>query len=149
VAKGFEGMLDCHRSVSDWIESNSNDRHLHVVAEDLDEEIDWLLGNNFIWRAGYDRFRDYGRYFQAMEERLKRLQSLPQVKDDEKRERIRRRWKPWYATWKNDHAKPQLWEIGWLLMEWRVSEFAPGFPRKVKVSEKRIEQMMADLDISL
>ncbi|MFK7911334.1 MAG: hypothetical protein AB8F34_12145 [Akkermansiaceae bacterium] len=34
-------------------------------------------------------------------------------------------------------------------MEWRVSEFAPSFPRRVKVSEKRIEQAMADLDISM
>ena len=77
-------MLESHRTVAEWIESNRNDHHLHAVAEDLSEEIDWLLGPDFVWRAGYDRFRGYGRYFQAMEERLKRLQSLPQIKDDER-----------------------------------------------------------------
>ncbi|MCP5534671.1 MAG: ATP-dependent RNA helicase HrpA [Akkermansiaceae bacterium] len=146
VARGFESMLESYRVVSEWIESNRNDRHLHVVADDLSEEIGWLLGKGFIWRAGYARFCEYGRYFQAMEERLQRLQSLPQVKDDEKRERIRRQWKPWYAAWKHEPAKPQLWEIGWLLMEWRVAEFAPGFPRKVKVSEKRIQEKLTPFD---
>ncbi len=102
VAKGFESMLESHRNVSEWIEANRNDRHLHVVADDLSEEIDWLLGPDFIWRAGYDRFRNYGRYFQAMEERIKRLHSLPQVKDDEKRERVQRLWDKWYPVWKKD-----------------------------------------------
>lgn len=84
-----------------------------------------------------------------MEERLKRLQSLPQIKDDEKRERIQRLWKPWFEVWKADPKNAEIWQLGWWLMEWRVSEFAPSFPRKMKVSEKRIEQAMADLDISI
>ena len=77
-----------------------------------------------------------------MGERLKRLESLPQVKDDEKRERVRGLWEPWYERWKTDPADAQLWQVGWLLMEWRVAEFAPNSPRRVKVSQKRIEEMV-------
>jgi len=149
VTKGFEAIIDSQRVITDWIELHQSDRNVYVIANDLSEEIDWLLGSDFIWRAGYARFCQYGRYFQAMEERLKRLQSLPQIKDDEKRERIQRLWKPWFELWKADPKNAEIWQLGWWLMEWRVSEFAPSFPRKMKVSEKRIEQAMADLDISI
>jgi len=32
-----------------------------------------------------------------------------------------------------------------MLMEWRVAEFAPSFPRKIKVSEKLVENVLDDL----
>ncbi|MBK1854077.1 ATP-dependent RNA helicase HrpA [Verrucomicrobiaceae bacterium 5K15] len=145
VCRGFEEMLESYRVISDWIEDNASDRHLNLIARDLAEEIEWLLGSGFAWRAGYDRLRDYGRYFQAMEERLKRLESLPLVKDDEKRERVCRLWDDWFVIWKKSPDNVNLWPIGWQLMEWRVAEFAPSLPRKIKVSEKKIETAMASL----
>ena len=142
VCRGFEEMLSSYRAISNWIENNGKDRHLHIVASDLAEEISWLLGAGFVWRAGYSRMVEYGRYFQAMEERLKRLESLPLMKDDEKRERVSRLWQPWFTAWREDPANVSLWQCGWLLMEWRVAEFAPSQPRRVKVSEKKIETML-------
>lgn len=147
VSEGFEAMLDSHRRVSDWIEKNRDHHHLGIVADDLSEEIGWLLGAGFVWRAGYQRMIDYSRYFTAMEERLKRLDSLPQIKDDEKRERVQRYWDPWFTIWKKDPSMPALWECGWLLMEWRVAEFAPSFSRKVKVSEKKVQQLFDELGV--
>ena len=91
---------------------------------------------------------DYGRYFIAMEERLKRLDSLPQVKDDEKRERVQRYWYHWFSIWRKDPTMPLLWQCGWMLMEWRVAEFAPSMPRKVKVSEKKVQVLFDELDIA-
>ncbi len=146
VCRGFEDMLGSYRRVSDWIEANRGDRHLHIIAKDLAEEVDWLLGSGFVWRAGYFRMIDYGRYFYAMEERLKRLESLPLVKDEEKRERICRLWDQWFQIWKKDPQGVTLWALGWQLMEWRVAEFAPSQPRRVKVSEKRISIQIENLD---
>ena len=148
VASGFEDMCEIRGRVSDWIEDHRDDRHLKVVVEDLEEEMAWLLGDNFIWRAGYARFSDYGRYFHVMEERIKRLKSLPQAKDDEKRQRVEHLWAPWYRAWKGSPDDVSLWPCGWLLMEWRAAEFAPGLPRRTKVSEKRIRAMMDELDIT-
>lgn len=147
VARGFEDMCDRRGRVTEWMEQHRNDRHLHVVVEDLEEEVDWLLASGFIWRAGYERFCDYGRYFEAMEERLKRLQSLPQIKDDEKRQRVQHLWRHWYLAWKENQDDDRLWPCGWMLMEWRIAEFAPSMSRKIKVSQKRIQSMMDDLDI--
>lgn len=146
VCSGFEATIESYRRVADWIEDHRGDRHLGVAAEDLAEELEWLLGAGFVWRAGYLRMKDYPRYFLAMEERLKRLQSLPVYKDDEKRERVQGQWQRWLALWREDPGRTDLWAPGWLLMEWRVAEFAPGFPRKVKVSEKRIEALLDGLE---
>ncbi len=142
VGNGFESMLDSYRWVSDWVEDHKDDRNLWVVAEDLAEEHHWLLHRGFVWRAGYGRFTDYARYFKAQEERIKRLKSLPLIKDDEKRERIQRLWDRWYPLWKESPNDTNLWAVGWLMMEWKVAEFAPSFPRKVKVSEKRVEESL-------
>ncbi|BDS06692.1 ATP-dependent RNA helicase HrpA [Oceaniferula spumae] len=147
VCEGFESMLTSYRIVSDWIQDNGSDRHLSVVAADLTEEIEWLLGSGFAWRAGYSRLVEYGRYFQAMEERLKRLESLPLVKDDEKRHRVCRLWDAWFVIWRKDPDNVSLWPVGWLLMEWRVAEFSPSQPRRNKVSEKMIERELQALDI--
>jgi ATP-dependent helicase HrpA len=147
IAREFELMCDSRGRVYEWMEQNRDDRHLHVVVEDLEEEMDWLLATGFIWRAGYERFCAYNRYFAVMEDRLKRLQSLPQIKDDEKRERVQQLWNHWYLAWKENPDDVKLWPCGWLLMEWRAAEFAPGMSRKVKVSQKRIRSMMDDLDI--
>jgi len=148
VTRGFESMCDGRGRVAEWMEQHRDDRHLKVVVEDLEEEMDWLLSSGFIWRSGYERFCDYGRYFEAMEERLKRLQSLPQIKDDEKRQRVQSLWRRWYLAWKENQDDDRLWPCGWLLMEWRIAEFAPSMSRRVKVSQKRIQSMMDDLDIA-
>lgn len=145
VCRGFEAMLECYRRISYWIETNRTDRHLNVVANDLAEEIDWLLGSGFAWRAGYRRMVDYARYFQAMEERLKRLASLPLVKDEEKRQRIHPHWHRWFQLWKQAPENATLWPVGWQLMEWRITEFAPGVPRQMKVSAKKIATALDEL----
>ena len=119
-----------------------------MVASDLAQEVDWLLGASFVWRSGYSRMADFQRYFKAMEERLQRLTSLPQFKDDEKRERVQQYWSLWLECWKEQPEAVKYWPCGWLLMEWRIAEFAPSFPRKVKVSEKRIQVMFDELDIA-
>lgn len=138
VCRGFEQMLECYRRVSDWMESHAADRHLGAVARDLAEEIEWLLGDGFAWRAGYRSMSGYARYFQAMEERLNRIESLPLVKDEEKSRRIQPHWSRWFALWKQAPQNASLWPVGWQLMEWRVAEFAPGIPRQTKVSAKKI-----------
>ncbi|MGB1260027.1 MAG: ATP-dependent RNA helicase HrpA [Akkermansiaceae bacterium] len=142
ITQSFEAMLDIHPTIASWVEQQQGQRHLSDIAEDISQEVDWLLGNQYVWRAGYRNFIDYPRYFSAIEERLKRLDSLPIIKDEEKRHRIQRLWCPWYDRWKANPTDSRLWEIGWLMMEWRVSEYAPSQPRRMKVSEKKIETLL-------
>lgn len=140
VAKGLDNALREYSGIVAWVEKNQEDRNLGNVAEDIAEELEWLTHGGFIWRAGYDRIRDYGRYFQAIEERLRRLESLPLAKDEEKMRRVRRIWHGWFLAWQKEPDNTQLWQLGWMLEEMRVMEFAPNFPKKTKVSLKKIEE---------
>ncbi len=55
-------------------------------------------------------------------------------------ERVRGFWEPWHAAWTGKPDDPSLWDYGWLLMEYRVSIFAPDVPVAGKVSEKLLRE---------
>ena len=121
------------------------DRNLGPVAEDLEEQLAWLLRGHFAWRAGFARLRDYPRRLQAIRSRLGRLSSLPLIKDLEKMQRLRRLWLPWFRRWTAAPEDVRLWDAGWMLEEYRVSLFAPDVRCAGKVSEKRIEEVIGAL----
>jgi len=37
---------------------------------------------------------------------------------------------------------PKLWPLGWMLEEYRISIFAPDITLRMKVSKKRVEELM-------
>ncbi|MFP6865757.1 MAG: DUF3418 domain-containing protein, partial [Roseibacillus sp.] len=74
--------------------------------------------------------------------RLQRLESQPIVRDEEKRARLQPLWEKWIARWTEHPEAVRFWEIGWMLSELRLAQFAPGQPREMRVSEKRVEKAM-------
>jgi len=142
VCDALERAVVSYRKIADWMEEHREDRHLGEVVADLDEELEWLLRPGFAWKAGFGRFRRYQRYFHAIEERLQRLASHPLIRDEEKRARLRPVWEDWRAQWKESPEAARLWEPGWMIEELRLLLFAPGQPREMKVSEKRVERAM-------
>lgn len=140
------------RSLASWtpavqelkveIEGMRGDRNLHSIAEDLDEELAWLLRGEFVMRTRIETVLDYGRYFEAMKVRLQRVKGFPLIKDLEKMELIRKYWSPWFLEWSKNPEVMHLWEIGWMLEEFRISLFAPNIRTKMKVSEKRISERL-------
>jgi len=122
-----------------WIMAKRGDRHLAAVAEDLEEELEWLLRPRFAWRAGYERLANYGRHWRAIRSRLGRIESLPLIKDLEKMERVRRLWGPWMARWTAAPEDPQWWGFGWKLEDLRMQLFAPDLGG-AGVSEKKLAE---------
>jgi len=142
VAEAVEGMADADGRVREWMDRHRRDRHLSEVVGQLEEQREWLLRSGFGWKAGYDRMRRYQRYFFGMEERISRLETQPLIRDEEKQDQFLPLWDEWLVQW---HARPEavrLWDIGWLLEEWRLQLFAPGVPHVGKVSAKRIEKAL-------
>jgi ATP-dependent helicase HrpA len=142
IGRALDGVLEILPELRAWIAANRKDRNLGPVAEDLDEQLAWLLRGRFAWHAGYARLCDYPRRFRAIRSRLGRIKALPLVKDLEKMERLRRWWTPWFRRWTAEPANPRHWEAGWLLEEHRVALFAPDVPTLGKVSEKRLEELL-------
>ena len=64
------------------------------------------------------------------------------MRDEEKCARILPLWEAWIARWTENPEAVRFWEIGWMLEELRMAQFAPSQPREMRVSEKRIEKAM-------
>ena len=142
ICEGLEEAVESYRRVSDWMERNRQEPFLGEVVSDLDEELTWLWRAGFAWKAGPERMKKYQRYFYGMEERIARLESHPLVRDEEKRARLQPLWERWIASWTAHPAAVRYWEIGWMLEELRLAQFAPTQPREMRVSEKRIEKAL-------
>jgi ATP-dependent helicase HrpA len=138
ICEALEEAVESERKLREWMHTHRGDRHLAEVVADLEEEMAWLWRPGFVWKAGYARMKRYQRYFFAMEERLQRLESQPLVRDEEKRLRLQPYWQDWMARWTAAPEAVRWWEAGWMLEEFRLQLFAPGQPRRLKVSEKRL-----------
>jgi ATP-dependent helicase HrpA len=140
VGGALDGVMEMLPEVRGWISKHAGDRNHGGVAEDLEEQLGWLLRGGFAWRAGFSRLLEYPRILRGVRSRLGRIASLPLVKDLEKMERFRRLWVPWHRAWVGDPEDAGLWGHGWVLEEWRIALFAPDVASVGKVSEKRIEE---------
>jgi ATP-dependent helicase HrpA len=146
VGKSLDEVLEILPDIREWLARHRKDRNLGEIADDLDEQLAWLFRQRFAWRAGFSGLCDYPRRLRAVRSRLGRISSLPIIKDLEKMERLRRLWVLWFRRWTANPEDPALWPLGWALEEFRVSLFAPDVPCVGKVSEKRIERMLAESD---
>lgn len=143
IGGSLDEVMEILPGIREWLARHRNDRNMGEIAEDLDEQLAWLFRQRFASRAGFAGLRDYPRRLRAIRSRLGRISSLPIVKDLEKMQRVRRLWEPWFRKWMEKPDDPALWPTGWALEELRVSLFAPDMPCVMKVSEKRIEEMLA------
>jgi ATP-dependent helicase HrpA len=145
VGSTCDAILELLPAIRKWVEAKRKDRNFGEIAEDIEEELEWLFRPHFAWRAGYAGLREYPRRLRAIQTRIARLSSLPIVKDLEKMDRLRNYWEPWFSRWKSQSDAPELWAAGWSLEEYRVSLFAPDLPVLGKVSEKRISEILGAL----
>ena len=142
VAEAVEGMAEADGRVREWMEKHHSHRHLGEVVRQLEEQRAWLLRPGFAWKGGYQRMKRYQRYFFGMEERLQRLETQPLIRDEEKQDQFLPLWDRWMILWQDRPEAVRIWEIGWMLEEWRLQLFAPGVPRVGKVSAQRIERAL-------
>jgi ATP-dependent helicase HrpA len=142
IGQALDAIVKGEREVREWISAHKGDRNFGEISDDLEEQLSWLMRENYVWRAGYETFLDYPRRYRAIRSRLARIGSLPLVKDLEKMDILHDYWVQWFASWIATPDQPDLWETGWLLEEWRVSLFAPDVEVKGKVSEKRVQKAL-------
>ena len=142
VVEAVEALAGADGRVREWMEKNREDRHLGEVVRQLEEQRDWLLRPGFGWKAGFERMKRYQRFFYGMEERIRRLETQPLIRDEEKQDQFIPLWDEWLVQWHQRPEAVRLWEVGWLLEEWRLQLFAPGVPHFGKVSAKRIEKAL-------
>ncbi len=146
IGAALDEIVSAERDVREWITKHKGDRNYGEIAEDLEEQLSWLMREHFAWASGYNTFIDLPRRFRAIRSRLGRIASLPLVKDLEKMDIIRPLWSEWFERWRDKPNQASLWEIGWLLEEWRIQTFAPDVELKTKTSEKIIMKKLGELN---
>ncbi len=134
--------MESFQKVWGWMDAHRSEQHLGEVVADVEEQLAWLLRPGFAWKTGFARMRRYDRYFRGIEERLQRVESHPLVRDEEKQDQMAPLREEWIVAWQQSPEAVRMWEIGWMLEEWRLQLFAPGMPREGKVSGKRIAKAL-------
>jgi ATP-dependent helicase HrpA len=116
---------------------------LQPARRDVERQLGGLVYAGFVSDTGAARLPDVERYVQAMLRRLERLPNAPGPDADRMRvvheleEAYGRRIDAWPA------ARPlpePLSQVGWMLEELRVSQFAQGLGVRGQVSVKRIRR---------
>jgi len=138
----LEQSAEGYENSRKWIATKSDTPHYVETVADLTEELEWLTRDGFLWKAGARRALRFSRHIVAIEERIKRMESLPLSKDEEKRRQLDTLWLQWLKEWRQKPEAVHLWIVGWMLEEWRIQLFAPGVPREGKVSEKAIAKAL-------
>ena len=147
ISTALDEVVEGEREIRSWIAQHKGDRNFGEIADDLEEQLQWLMREGFVWKAGFGTFLDLPRKVRAIRSRLGRISGLPLVKDLEKMDLIRPLWCQWFQLWQASEDKYSLWEIGWMLEEWRINLFAPDIETKLKISAKRIARKLEELGI--
>ena len=147
VGKSLEEVVELSREVEAFLEQKKNDPHLEEIIFDLRGQLDWLLRKDFLKQAGWHGIQMYPIYFRGMLERIKRLSSLPIMKDLEKMDLVLSYLLPWEDKWKANRDDGGLIDLGYLLERYRLLHLAPNVPGRRAVSEKQLAGDLAVLGI--
>jgi ATP-dependent helicase HrpA len=121
------------------------DRH-RAAIRDIADQVSSLIYPRFLTSVGSDRLPDIRRYLEAVERRIDRLPQDPdrdemrmsQIQDLEAElDRL-------HEAMPGDH---RLMDAAWMIQELRVSFFAQAIGTRGKVSEKRIRNLLAEIEM--
>lgn len=147
VCNFLDKIISQFREIEMLLVGWKNDENLAEVAEDIDEQLRWLLRAEFSEQVSVADLQNYVVWFSAIIERMQRAKSAPLIKDLEKMDKILERWQPWHDRWlerKNDLA---LIDLGNALNNLRSSYFSPNTKLFQKASEKQIDLKMEQLGL--
>ncbi len=140
-------MSPLDQKISETISTWSTQESMKEIVQDLKEELSWLFQEDFVYRAGWERFQGYDFYLQGICERIQKIQSQPLVREEERIDQVRYYWEGWYQAWKANPSDLNLRKAGWMLSDWRLLIYAPKLPRQEKVSGKILEAKWEELGI--
>jgi len=118
------------------------------LQQDVGQQLDQLLGADFLLRTPWLQLQQYPRYLQAVLVRLDKY-PLQVARDQEATRLLTRLWQQYQErlTWSERHEQQdeKLDEYRWMLEELRVSLFAQTLGTRVPVSERRLQKVWQEL----
>jgi ATP-dependent RNA helicase HrpA len=116
------------------------------ATQDIRQQLEWLLGKEWIVRTPYERLQHLPRYLKAITVRLEKLRNNP-VRDAQQLAQLLPLQQQWQRRLSAQQGErdPRLEDFGWLLQELRVSLFAQELKTPIIVSVKRLQKIMEAL----
>ena len=116
------------------------------ATQDIKQQLEWLLGKEWIAHAPYERMQHLPRYLKAINVRLEKLRANP-ARDAQQLSQLLPLQQQWQRrlSQQQHERDPKLEDFGWLLQELRVSLFAQELKTPVIVSVKRLEKALEAL----
>ena len=142
VAQAVE-ILDAARDVRLALDALPSDAALREARLDVAGQLGGLVYPGFLAATGAARLPDVTRYLRAAVRRLERLPDAPAADRDRMRvlheleAELRRR-----RDGGGGAPAPELREVGWMLQELRVSNFAQGMGVRGQISAKRVRRAL-------
>jgi ATP-dependent helicase HrpA len=134
-----------HHELSKRLKGKLAPSWLHAVA-DINEQLKNLIYSRFINQTPIEWFKEYPRYFKAINLRLAKLASGGEARDRVNMLEIKPLWQA-YDDRKQKQQKQgvvdgELATYRWMIEELRVSLFAQELKTKVPVSVQRLKKQL-------
>ncbi|MGR9045251.1 MAG: ATP-dependent RNA helicase HrpA [Gammaproteobacteria bacterium] len=114
-------------------------KRLGDIAQDVDEQLKYLIYSGFIRNTPYAQLQHVPRYLKAIEYRLEKMNHDPQKLREINRFSVNY-WKEVEKKAKKEIVVPERDAFRWMLEEFRVSLFAQQLKTPYPVSAKRLEK---------
>ncbi|MFH0934626.1 MAG: ATP-dependent RNA helicase HrpA [Pseudomonadota bacterium] len=113
------------------------------VQQDIRQQLESLLGKEWVARTPFERMQHMPRYLKAINVRLEKLRANP-ARDAQNMAQMNPLLQQWQRRLHSQQgeAVARLEDFGWMLQELRVSLFAQELKTPVIVSVKRLQKML-------
>lgn len=147
VCRLLDEIVSLQRDVESILVGWRHDKNLAEIAEDIDEQIHWILRSGFSRQINVWQLHSYKIWFEGMLQRIGRATSQALIKDLEKMDLILEFWSPWYERWLERKSDYPLIELGRMMNHLRTSVFTPAIKLPEKISQKVVRQRMEELGL--
>ena len=116
------------------------------ATQDIKQQLEWLLGREWVARTPYERMQHLPRYLKAISVRLEKLRAN-HARDAQQLAQLLPLQQQWQRkrSQQQGECDPRLEDFGWMLQELRVSLFAQELKTPIIVSVKRLQKMWETL----
>ncbi len=147
ICETLEAVFERYRDVSKRIDGSVSLSWVEPVM-DVRDQLKGLIYKGFVSQTPEKWLRRMPAYLQGIDKRLDAIDSSPD-KDRRRRAEFLPLWEKYKKMPKHrdviDHYEPKLVELRWLIEELRVSIFAQSVGTAEKVSVKRLETQIREL----
>lgn len=139
LEKLWENLVAAEGPLREYCLTAARDRYAARIAEDLQQEWQWLTRPGFLSSLPPDALADVVRFARGLRERLTRIAQQPAARELERIDALRAAILPdFYARYPRHLTHPAWLAYGMMTEEFRLSLFAPALAVKGRASAKKL-----------